>query len=36
MKKHTLCVENRIFLLPLHQKYDKSYSNGYRKSHKRT
>ena len=35
MKKHTLCIGNRFFLLPLHPKYDKSYSNGYWKSHKR-
>ena len=35
MKKHTFCFGISFFLLPLHRKYDKSYSNGYRKSHKR-
>ena len=35
MKNHTFCIAFQFFLLSLHLKYEISYPNGYRKSHKR-
>lgn len=36
MKNHTFRITFQFFLLLLHMKYDKSYSDGYRESYKRT
>ena len=30
MKNHTFGLLSQVFLISLHQKYDKSYADGYR------
>ena len=32
MKNHTFGLPNQYFFVSLHQKYDKSYADGYRNS----